>query len=612
MSTVREYVEYLTETIGPRPATSDAERHGADWLVDVMVSYGLAPEIQDFETPRSLGWTMAAYHLAAVISAVGFGLVATDSLIRWIAWPVLVAVAVGLTFELNGRFALARIMPKGPSQNVVTRYIPHAKYGEKRRKIVLISHMDTGRGTPLNKETRVKTHRILVKVAYWSIIASVVLLGGLLLKLGFLVAVSKLVWWLCCVLMIVPAVLAIDAVIGELFPSLSPGANDSASGLGVLLGVVDALAEGKGGSLNASNTVNSSTSSHATTSFAPVDTLWTPPQAMNDITQQTTDLPEDFAWADVAAGETSSAGSAGPLSFETIEFGTVSSSSSFSSSTPSASSWAEETFAPEDVLGADIIASEPEGHHFADESKKGWSLPFTEKKPKKKRQAPAPAPVESTDWLGLDETFDARSAGKEIGSWDNFGETPSNDDFGWKGGWAGDDPIDDFEFASNQAARIRRRVTEGINVSLDDKEIWFVATGSRHVNSAGMQAFLAAAGNEMRDAMIINIDSVGAGELCWYSAEGGLRSHKASARITSLAKRVARDNETRIKHSKVTGPLTDASPALAERKKACTITRLSPEGVSVGINSAEDTLGRIHANDIEDVIDFVLAMIDEV
>ena len=47
-------------------------------------------------------------------------------------------------------------------------------------------------------------------------------------------------------------------------------------------------------------------------------------------------------------------------------------------------------------------------------------------------------------WLGVDDEFDARKAGKEIGSWDKFGDDDDDDagGLGWKGGWAGDDPIE--------------------------------------------------------------------------------------------------------------------------------------------------------------------------
>ena len=35
-----------------------------------------------------------------------------------------------------------------------------------------------------------------------------------------------------------------------------------------------------------------------------------------------------------------------------------------------------------------------------------------------------------SDWLGVDDDYDAKKSGRGIGSWDNF----EDDDDGWKGG----------------------------------------------------------------------------------------------------------------------------------------------------------------------------------
>ena len=137
------------------------------------------------------------------------------------------------------------------------------------------------------------------------------------------------------------------------------------------------------------------------------------------------------------------------------------------------------------------------------------------------------------------DDFSARKEGRKIGSWDNFDE--EEDDFGSKGGWAGDDPIEDPEFASTEAARIRRRVTEAVDRELQDKEVWFVATGAEEVGTVGMKAFLAEYGSELKDAVIINIDNIGAGALYWVTAEGMARRYKSDRRIVSLARRVSRE-----------------------------------------------------------------------
>ncbi len=147
------------------------------------------------------------------------------------------------------------------------------------------------------------------------------------------------------------------------------------------------------------------------------------------------------------------------------------------------------------------------------------------------------------DWLGLGSNFDARHEGKKIGHWENFHEDDDDDDFGMKGGTAGDTAFDDPGFAADEAARIRRRVTTGVDRALTEKEVWFVATGAEEVGTYGMQAFLKEYEEDLRDALIINLDNLGTGSLYWVTSEGMARRYHCDRRLASSAKRVAREEE---------------------------------------------------------------------
>lgn len=606
MGTIREYTEALTEQVGSRPATSANERQAAEWFGRQIAALGLEADIEDFDTPRTLKWAFCCAYVVLAASVYAFGLIAPDSWLRWLPTLFALASTVVVALEHEGIQLLSRLMPKGPSQNVVARYAPHVKYGERRRKIVLVAHLDTPTGTFVNKESSARIYRMLVVLTFWAMVLCSIALVVSTLFFKDASSLRNYVWWTSSVLAVLPTLLVLDCIIGSLMVAPSPGANDSASGLAVLLGVADSLAEKHGGSLGQAGSVKHF--SQRTSSFSAVDSLWTPVDEMGELTKQAVDLPDDFSWTGVGQGE-SAAGSQGPLSFETIEFGAVSSSQSTVSFAPVSSTadyQDQDTFAPEDVLGADVIGVSPSEASYSKPSRtKGPSLNLKDRLTRKKSgKVEQPA-----DWLGLDDGFDARSAGKEIGTWDNF--TEDDEGFGWKGGWAGDDPIEDAEYASNEAARIRRRISDDIDVNLDEKEVWFVATGARHVNGAGMQSLFQANGEDLRDALIINIEAVGAGDLYWYSSEGMIRHHRVSARLSSLARRVARETETRIKHSKESGPYTDATRALAGRMKACTLVRLGESGVPVGAYSPEDTIGRLQNDLIEEVVDFVLTMINE-
>ena len=106
-----------------------------------------------------------------------------------------------------------------------------------------------------------------------------------------------------------------------------------------------------------------------------------------------------------------------------------------------------------------------------------------------------------SDWLGVEDDYDAKKSGRGIGSWDNF----EDDNDGWKGGAASSDGASSEDMLSAVA-------------SMGDDEllghdIWFVATGASDCDGSGMKAFLASHRDKLRGVFFINLESVGAGRL---------------------------------------------------------------------------------------------------
>ncbi len=64
-----------------------------------------------------------------------------------------------------------------------------------------------------------------------------------------------------------------------------------------------------------------------------------------------------------------------------------------------------------------------------------------------------------------------------------------------------------------------------------DAEVWFVALGSESPNNSGMKAFLNAHGNELRNAVFLEIEGLGAGSLSLTTTEGKFRRMKVSTRM---------------------------------------------------------------------------------
>ena len=226
--------------------------------------------------------------------------------------------------------------------------------------------------------------------------------------------------------------------------------------------------------------------------------------------------------------------------------------------------------------------------------------------------APAPAPEHKggiREWLGVGRDFDARKKGRDIGSWDKFDD--DDEDAGWKGGAAAMDEIDEPGFTASEAARIRRRVTEGLDRALADKEVWFVATGAEEVGTAGMKAFLKEYAADLRDAVIINLDNLGSGALCYITSEGMSRHYDGDRRLISAAKRVVREHQMDIRGRVYRGLSTDATPALARRFRALSIMAFDINGRLPDWHWRTDTVENVMPENLERAADFVAEMVRE-
>lgn len=161
-----------------------------------------------------------------------------------------------------------------------------------------------------------------------------------------------------------------------------------------------------------------------------------------------------------------------------------------------------------------------------------------------------------SDWLGVDEDFDAKRSGRDIGSWDNF-----EGDDGWKGGAAGEGSEDE----------LRQAVTSLGDDELLGHDIWFVATGAAENDNAGMKAFLDEHRDKLRGVFIINLKCVGAGQLSMITTEGEHRTLRADKRITGLFSRVASDFHRPLASVEMPYVDTDAHAAMERSLRAMTL-----------------------------------------
>lgn len=233
---------------------------------------------------------------------------------------------------------------------------------------------------------------------------------------------------------------------------------------------------------------------------------------------------------------------------------------------------------------------------------------------KKREEASSPQ-----EWLDVEESFDAREVGAARGGWESFREegdiqaydeeyldadattafSPEfDDDFAedgfdaprsshrrgrhFEGGAFSRDQFDDeSEGEENQTSAADPSSVFGEGLPADfvfeptpeieqieqfhsdriDMEVWFVALGSELAGNGGMKAFMAAHEVELKGALIVELEALGAGELTLIDKEGTYVPKKASSRMKRLVRKAGQ--ATGLKVPEVTMEWRNSASAYA-------------------------------------------------
>lgn len=181
-----------------------------------------------------------------------------------------------------------------------------------------------------------------------------------------------------------------------------------------------------------------------------------------------------------------------------------------------------------------------------------------------------------SDWLGVEDDYDAKKSGRGIGSWDNF----EDDDDGWKGGAMSSDGAS----AEDMLAAVASMGDD----ELLGHDIWFVATGASDCDGAGMKAFLAAHRDKLRGVFFINLESIGAGRLSVVTVEGEQQLLKGDRRIMNLVNKVCKSFHVDCGAFEMPYAKTDAYAALEASRRALTIAGV--DGPRLACAHTEDDL----------------------
>lgn len=156
-------VEHLSREIGPRPAGTEEERVAAMYLAEnFQKRSGLPFKIEDFEGARGRN---KVYNFIAIVSALLFFVSMILTVVTVPMFIITLILAAIIILEMFDRPVISNFLRYGISQNVVAKYTP--SYGTnnpqamRKRKVVIVSHYDSGRAVSGPTDSYFKVGKLL-------------------------------------------------------------------------------------------------------------------------------------------------------------------------------------------------------------------------------------------------------------------------------------------------------------------------------------------------------------------------------------------------------------------------------------------------------------------
>lgn len=142
-------------------------------------------------------------------------------------------------------------------------------------------------------------------------------------------------------------------------------------------------------------------------------------------------------------------------------------------------------------------------------------------------------------------------------------------------------------------------------------EVWFVALGADLADNAGIKAFLSEHAREMRGAVIIDIEAMGAGELSLVDEEGTVRRKKASSRMKRYATKAGSALGLRLGSAKM---LWRESAAYFTASKGFQTIHVAgmKDGKPAYVGEADDTLDNLSEEKLLEGAAFVLELLHNI
>lgn len=261
--------------------------------------------------------------------------------------------------------------------------------------------------------------------------------------------------------------------------------------------------------------------------------------------------------------------------------------------------------------------------------------------------------VSVNEWVDVDEDYNARSVGKARGDWSSFREEEdgfvdvdyreSDDRRGWNGGAfslnrlrKGEDAQMEDTYYDEAAAYDGEGIVdaspalridgdadtaEQINRELKklqdfrhpdiDTEVWFVGLGAEQYSHSGINAFLEEHADEMKGAIIINLEALGAGALSCIEQEGAYKPYKVSSRLKRVLRQASERSGVGYHTDRIVSRETPASVTMAHGVQAMTIAGMA-DGNTALYSADNDIIENVDPQALEDASNFVMAILKSI
>lgn len=170
---------------------------------------------------------------------------------------------------------------------------------------------------------------------------------------------------------------------------------------------------------------------------------------------------------------------------------------------------------------------------------------------------------------------------------------------------------DDDAITAEQINRELRKLQDFRHPDIDT-EVWFVALGSDQYSHSGITAFLDEHADEMKGAVIINLEALGAGTLSVVDQESEtFKTHRPSSRIKRFVRQASERSGVAYHTAPLTCRETPATIAMARGIQAFTVAGMG-DGNTALYSAENDIVENIDPESLKEASNFIMAILKSI